>query len=250
MKGASDRIRLDQALVDRGMVISRARARDLILRGDVAIAGVTASKPAQLVGPADALSLLSGDAAYVSRGALKLAAALAHFGLDAAGRTAVDIGASTGGFTETLLAAGAIKVYAVENGRGQLHPRLLADARVVSLENCDARRLDASVVDDPIGAVVADVSFISLTKVLPAVLTLAAPGCWLAALIKPQFEAGPGAVPRDGIVKDPRVIERVLEEIRGWVAAQPGWMVLGTIPSPIQGGHGNTEYLIGAVREH
>lgn len=250
MTGPADRTRLDQALVERGLVPSRARARDLILRGQVVVEGRATLKPAQLTAASDRVALVDGAADYVSRGGLKLKAAMAHFQLEATGRVALDVGASTGGFTEALLAAGAKKVYAVDNGRDQLHERLKADARVISHEGLDARRLDRSIVPDPITAVVADVSFISLTKALPAGLRLTVPGCWLAALVKPQFEAGPGVVPRDGVVKDPAVLARVVGEITGWLAGTPGWRVLGHIPSPIHGGGGNVEYLIGAVRDH
>jgi 23S rRNA (cytidine1920-2'-O)/16S rRNA (cytidine1409-2'-O)-methyltransferase len=165
------------------------------------------------------------------------------------GVVALDIGASTGGFTEVLLARGAARVYAVDVGHGQLHPRLAGDARVVSLERRDARSLDSSLIPEPAGAVVADVSFISLTKALPAPLALTHPGSWLVALIKPQFEAGPAAVGKRGIVRDPAARARAVELVRGWVARQPGWRVLDVIPSPIAGGSGNEEFLLGAVRE-
>jgi len=242
------RQRLDQALVARGLVSTRARARDLILRGEVEVGGRVVGKPALLVSPAECLRLISGPADYVSRGALKLQAALDHFRLDPTGRTALDIGASTGGFTDALLAGGARRVYAVENGHGQLHPRLAADARVISLERTDARVLGSHLVPEPVDAIVADVSFVSLTKVLPAALALAGADCWLVALVKPQFEGEPGSIPRDGIVKDPAAQAAAVERVATWLAGRDGWRVIGTIPSPIHGGDGNVEFLIGAVR--
>jgi 23S rRNA (cytidine1920-2'-O)/16S rRNA (cytidine1409-2'-O)-methyltransferase len=243
----SNRQRLDQALVARGLVPTRARARDLILRGEVSVDGTAASKPAAMVSDDTRLDLLGGPSDYVSRGSLKLRAALAHFGFDAGGRVALDIGASTGGFTEVLLQAGARSVYAVENGQGQLHPRLASDPRVHSLERTDARRLDTSLIPEPVAAIVADVSFISLTKVLPAALGLAARGCWLVALVKPQFEGDPHTIPRDGIVKDAAVRTAAVERIARFIAGQTGWRVTGSLVSPIHGGDGNVECLIGAV---
>jgi 23S rRNA (cytidine1920-2'-O)/16S rRNA (cytidine1409-2'-O)-methyltransferase len=187
-------------------------------------------------------------AAQVSRGAVKLAAALDHFKLDARERTALDIGASTGGFTQTLLGQGARRVYAVDVGKGQLHPTLAADPRVVALEECDARRLDGTLVPEPIDAMVADVSFISLAKALPAALNLAAAGGWLVALVKPQFEVGRDGIGKSGIVRGEALRERALADVRDWLAAQPGWTVIGTMPSPIEGGSGNAEFLIAAVK--
>ena len=239
--------RLDQALVSRGLVISRARARDLVLRGEIKIDDVVAAKPASRVGPEQQLSLAPGAGDYVSRGAVKLRAALDHFGFDPAGRIGLDIGASTGGFTEVLLDRGAAKVYAVDNGVGQLHPSLMSDARVTSFEGTDARLLTHNEIPEPVGALVADVSFISLTKALPAALSLAAPGCWLVGLIKPQFEAGRTAIPRHGIVTDAQVHADVVAGVESWLRACAGWRNLGAIPSPIKGGDGNTEFLIGAI---
>ena len=246
---ARNRQRLDMVLVARGLVTTRARARDLVLRGAVTIAGETAAKPAQLVGPDESIDLAPAAADHVSRGAVKLAVALAHFGLDATARVAIDIGASTGGFTQVLLNAGATRVYSVENGYGQLHPTLALDPRVVSLEHTDARRLDQTVIPEPVAAIVADVSFISLTKTLPASLALAQPGCWLVALVKPQFEAEPGGVPRDGIVKDGAARARAVHKIGAWIEGRPGWRNLGSIPSPLHGGSGNVEFLLAAVHD-
>jgi 23S rRNA (cytidine1920-2'-O)/16S rRNA (cytidine1409-2'-O)-methyltransferase len=189
---------------------------------------------------------VEGEADYVSRGALKLAAALDAFGFDAAGRIGLDIGASTGGFTDVLLSRGAAKVYAVDVGHGQLIAKLKDDERVVSLEGRDARSLTREEVPDQVGAIVADVSFISLEKALPASLMLAAPGAWLVALVKPQFEAGRDAIGKGGIVRDAAVREAQGERIRAWLDGQPGWRTVGLMPSPIQGGSGNEEYLVGA----
>jgi 23S rRNA (cytidine1920-2'-O)/16S rRNA (cytidine1409-2'-O)-methyltransferase len=193
------------------------------------------------------LALGSGALRNVSRGAAKLAAALRAFEFDAEGCTALDVGASTGGFTEVLLERGAKKVYAVDVGHGQLHASLRHNARVVSLEGCDARDLTRAAVFEPITAIVADVSFISLTKALGPALALAAPGAWLVALIKPQFEVGPKLVGKGGIVRDEAARLRAVEEVTAWLAAQDGWRLAGTIPSPIRGGSGNEEFLMGAL---
>jgi 23S rRNA (cytidine1920-2'-O)/16S rRNA (cytidine1409-2'-O)-methyltransferase len=182
----------------------------------------------------------------VSRGGVKLAAALDAFAIDPAGRACLDIGASTGGFTEVLLARGAARVYAVDVGRGQLHARLAADGRVASLEATDARDLTPALVPEPIDLVVADASFISLKLVLPPVMPLLAPRTALAALIKPQFEAGPAQV-KKGIVRDPAVHERICRDI-GALVESLGFRVIGLVPSPILGGEGNREFLIGARR--
>jgi 23S rRNA (cytidine1920-2'-O)/16S rRNA (cytidine1409-2'-O)-methyltransferase len=245
----SERARLDLRVVELGLAPSRARARDLIRRGLVEVAGVVAMRPGAGVAADAPIRVTGPEAGYVSRGALKLVAALEHFRFPASGAVALDVGASTGGFTEVLLAAGAHRVYAVDVGRDQLHPRLREDTRVVSLEGRDARTLDRTLVPEPVGAVVADVSFISLAKVLLVPLALAGPGAWLVALIKPQFEAGRDAVGKGGIVRDAAERRRAVDLVRGWVAAQPGWRVEGIIPSPIAGGSGNEEFLLGAVRD-
>jgi 23S rRNA (cytidine1920-2'-O)/16S rRNA (cytidine1409-2'-O)-methyltransferase len=238
-------VRLDQMLTMRGLAPTRSRARDLILRGLVLVDGAVQTKPGALVGEAMALSV-EGEADYVSRGALKLAAALDVFGFDAAERIGLDVGASTGGFTDVLLSRGALKVYAVDVGHGQLHAKLKDDPRVVSLEGRDARSLTKGDIPDQVGAIVADVSFISLEKALPAALALAAPGAWLVALVKPQFEAGRDAIGKGGIVRDAAVREAQGERIRAWLDEQSGWRTAGLMPSPIQGGSGNEEYLVGA----
>jgi 23S rRNA (cytidine1920-2'-O)/16S rRNA (cytidine1409-2'-O)-methyltransferase len=236
--------RLDQLLVDSGLAPTRSRAADLVRRGAVSVAGVQALKPGALIRADAALVVSPGASPYVSRGGLKLAAALDALGFEAEGRVALDLGASTGGFTDVLLNRGAAKVYAVDVGRDQLDKKLRADPRVVALE-ADARSLDASLVKQPVGAVVADVSFISLTLVLPPALRLAAPGAWLVALVKPQFEAGRAAVGKDGIVRDAAKRKQAVAKIRQFIAEQ-GWTVVGETVSPISGRSGNEEFLIGA----
>ncbi len=238
-------LRLDKALLERGLVPTRSRARDLIVRGAVIVDGAVQLKPGALV--ADSVSIQLAEAAdYVSRGSHKLAAGLDSFGFDPEGRIALDIGASTGGFTDLLLQRGAKHVYAIDVGHGQLHPRLRDDPRVTSLEGFDARALSAREVDQAVTAVVADVSFISLEKALPAGLALAQPGSWLVALVKPQFEAGPQAIGKGGIVRDAEVRDAQAEKIAAWIAGHAGWQVDGVIASPIEGGSGNQEFLLGA----
>jgi 23S rRNA (cytidine1920-2'-O)/16S rRNA (cytidine1409-2'-O)-methyltransferase len=239
--------RLDQSLVTRGLAPTRSRARDLVLRGHVRVDGETVVKPSASVGPGAALDV-TAEAADVSRGAVKLRAALEAFGFDAGGRICLDIGASTGGFTQTLLMSGAAKVYAVDVGHGQLAAVLRDDPRVADLQGTDARSLTACQVAEQPLAVVADVSFISLTKALGPALSLAGNGAWLAALVKPQFEAGRDAVGKGGIVRDDLIRQASLAAVASWLAAQPGWSVKGTIESPIAGGSGNKEFLIGAVK--
>jgi 23S rRNA (cytidine1920-2'-O)/16S rRNA (cytidine1409-2'-O)-methyltransferase len=241
--------RLDLRMVELGLAPSRARARDLILRGLVEVGGAVARKPGGQVAESTSIAVAGAGPAQVSRGALKLAAALEHFQFAASGVVALDVGASTGGFTEVLLSAGAARVYAVDVGRGQLDSRLGRDERFFSMEGCDARRLDRLLIPEPIGAVVVDVSFISLTKALPAALALVKSGGWLVALVKPQFEAGRAAVGKGGIVRDADARQRAVETVRTWISAQPGWRVLDVIPSPITGGSGNQEFLLGAIRD-
>jgi 23S rRNA (cytidine1920-2'-O)/16S rRNA (cytidine1409-2'-O)-methyltransferase len=238
--------RLDRLLVETGLAPTRARAADLIRRGQVSVAGKPQTKPGALV-TADAELAVSPEAcAYVSRGGLKLAAALDAFGFDPEGRIALDVGASTGGFTEVLIARGAAKVYAVDVGRGQLHAKLSVNAKVVAFEGTDARALDRSMMGEQVAAVVADVSFISLTLALPAPLRLAGPGAWLVALIKPQFEAGRAAIGKGGIVRSESDRKKAVEKVRAFLQ-DAGWTVVGVIASPILGGSGNEEFLIGAL---
>lgn len=241
------RKRLDDALVARGLAPTRSRARDFILRGMVQVGGIVAKKPAMLVGPDDPLDMAPhAGMHYVSRGALKLAAALDAFGFDPAGRIALDAGASTGGFTQVLLERGACRVHAVDVGHGQFHATLQTHPGVVLHERTDVRTLNAICLDHPVTAIVADVSFISLTKVLPTLVELAAPGAWLVALVKPQFEVGADAVGKGGIVKDEAARMRAVEKIATFISERPGWTVAGIIPSPIAGGSGNVEFLLGA----
>lgn len=243
------RERLDQALVTRGLAPTRSRARDLVLRGHVTMNGAVVKKPSMTVPSGVMLGVSSEEAGDVSRGAVKLRAALEAFEFDASGRVCLDVGASTGGFTQALLAGGAARVFAVDVGRDQLVQALRDDPRVVSLECTDARSLTASEIDVPPAAIVADVSFISLTKALDAPLSLAARGAWLVALIKPQFEAGRDAIGKGGIVRDEAVRLACVASVQSWLLDRPGWRLVGTIASPIEGGSGNTEYLIGAVRD-
>lgn len=238
--------RLDQEMVARGLVGSRSRARDAIRRGLVRVEGGVCHKPALLVRPEQVVTMADEAGRYVSRSGEKLAASLDRFGFDARGRIALDVGASTGGFTQVLLERGARRVYAVDVGHGQLQDAIAGDPRVVALERLDARALDRAVIPEPIEAIVADVSFISLTKALPAALALAARGAWLIALIKPQFEVGRDSVGKGGVVRDAAERERARRDVAQWLSAQAGWRVAGVTPSPIEGGSGNQEFLIGA----
>ena len=241
--------RLDIRVVELGLAPSRSQARDYILRGLVEVDGVVARRPGAGVAANAPIRVRGWEGQGVSRGALKLAAALAHFALPVRGKVVLDIGASTGGFTQVLLQGGAARVYAVDVGRGQLHADIRRDPRVVALEGCDARKLDRALVPGPVDGIVADVSFIALAKALPAPLALARPGAWLVALVKPQFEVGRAGVGKGGIVRDAAARQRAVEGVRDWLAVQAGWRVLGVIPSPIAGGSGNREFLLGAARD-
>lgn len=243
-----DATRLDLRLVADGLVASRARARDLILRGFVTVDGAVCDKPSRSVAQDARVTLKEEAPQYVSRGAEKLVAALDEFGFDPIGLTVLDAGASTGGFTQVLLERGATKVFAADVGQGQLHDQLREDARVVSLEMCDARGLNAEMLGGHVGAVVADLSFIGLSKVLPSLLPLTGPKAWLVALIKPQFELEPGDIGKGGIVRDAAARERAVQRVIDVIRAVPGWTVDGVIASPILGGSGNEEFLIGARR--
>ena len=238
--------RLDILLAERGLAATRSRARDLIRRGLVRVDGVVAGKPAQMISQTASLDVTGDANRYVSRGAEKLIKALDAFSFDVQGRVALDVGASTGGFTQVLLERGATHVWCVDVGQGQLSPQLKDSPRVNSLEGTDARTLSSALIVNPVTAIVADVSFISLTKALPAALKLAAPGCWLVALVKPQFEAGPEAVGKGGVVRDETARQRAVDGVRDWIEGQPGWEVTGVTQSPIKGGDGNIEFLIGA----
>jgi 23S rRNA (cytidine1920-2'-O)/16S rRNA (cytidine1409-2'-O)-methyltransferase len=243
------RKRLDVVLVERGLVPTRSRARDLIKYGKVQVDRQVCTKAGMEVGVEQALTLAPGSADPVSRAGAKLAAALDAFGFEPEGRIALDLGASTGGFTQVLLARGAAKVYAVDVGHDQLHASVKHDARVVSFEGCDARDLTPALVPEPIAAIVADLSFISLTKALRPPLALASPGAWLAALIKPQFEVGRAYVGKGGIVRDAAARQAAVDAVAGWLASLGGWRIVGIIPSPIKGGSGNEEFLLGAIRD-
>lgn len=234
------RVRLDLALEARGLAPSRARARDAILRGTVTVNGVTAGKPGQLVGDADVLSISDPASGYVSRAALKLIAGLDAGGIEVAGKTCLDVGASTGGFTQVLLERGAAKVYAVDVGHGQLHPDVAGDHRVVSLEGTNARDLTRATISDPIDLLTCDVSFVSVTKVLGPALALCAPAADAVILVKPQFEAGREAVGKGGIVNDEAAVAASLAQVTAFMELE-GWQRFAALPSPIAGGDGNRE---------
>ena len=240
------RVRLDTLVVARGLAASRERARALILAGGVRVAGRVADKAGHLVADDVEVALAGSDHPYVGRGGVKLAHALQAFGIDPAGRLALDIGASTGGFTDVLLRAGAARVVALDVGHGQLDWSLRTDPRVVVLERVNARTLTPDLLPPDCRAVdlvTIDVSFISLRLVLPAVPPLVRPGADVVALVKPQFEAGRGEVGRKGLVRDPRVHARVVEEIRA-AADRVGLARVAETPSPITGAEGNREYFL------
>ncbi len=241
------RQRLDCVLANRGLVTSRSRARDLIARGAVWVAGEVAKKAGQLVEPDVELTIIGEANAYVSRGGAKLLAGLRGFEFSPDGRIALDVGASTGGFTQVLLEGGANKVYAVDVGQGQLATELKNDAKVVSLEGQDIRRLSAKDVAEPVSAIVIDVSFISLAQVLPSALSFAADDCWLVALVKPQFEVGRKSIGKSGVVKDENAAVTAVLGTRDFLTGQ-GWSVVRSLPSPLPGKKGNEEYLVGALR--
>ena len=238
------RKRADVLLVERGLFESRAKARAAIEAGGVTADGRVVAKAAELL---DDVSDIVAAAAYpwVGRGALKLVHALETWPIPVAGRVVLDVGASTGGFTEVALSRGAARVYAVDVGHGQLHPRLAADPRVVSLEGLDARSLTTELIPEPPELIVTDVSFIGLAKALPAALALGQPDADLMALVKPQFEVGPERVGKGGMVKDEAVRAEALASV-GSFLEQAGWPVQATAQSPIAGGDGNLEWLLWA----
>jgi 23S rRNA (cytidine1920-2'-O)/16S rRNA (cytidine1409-2'-O)-methyltransferase len=242
-------MRLDLALVERGLVESRSKAQALIMAGKVYSDTTPMTKAGQEVSEGTPLRVKERDHPWVSRGGIKLAHAIEQFDLKAMGCVAMDVGASTGGFTDVLLHHGAAKVYAVDVGHGQLDWKLRQHPNVVVLEKTNARHLTSEHIPEPIQVIVCDASFISLTKVLPAPLALAAPKAWLAALIKPQFEVGKGQVGKGGVVRDPALHQKVCDETSEWfVAHYPDWQLLGIRESPITGPEGNKEFLMVAVR--
>lgn len=241
--------RLDTLLVERGLAESRARAQALVLAGAVYSDTRRLDKPGHSLPDDTPLTVKGRDHPWVSRGGVKLAHALDHFEIDPQGCVCLDIGASTGGFTDVLLAHGATRVYAVDVGHGQLAWKLRNDPRVVVLERTNARELTREIVPEPVDLIVCDASFIGLEVVLPASLALAGTGARLVALIKPQFEAGREHVGKGGIVRDSAVRENVIARIVAWLGAQPGWTVEGTCESPIAGADGNIEYLIAARQQ-
>ena len=247
-KGAA-KTRLDQALVDRGLAESRTKAQALVMAGLVFAGEVRLSSSGAKIADDLEITVKGQPHPWVSRGGMKLAHGLTHFGLSPEGLTCVDVGASTGGFTDVLLTHGAAKVYAVDVGYGQLAHKLRTDPRVQVLERTNARTLDAALIPAPVDVVVCDASFIGLRTVLPAVLALANPGGWLIALIKPQFEVGKDRVGKNGVVRDPALHEEVCRTTETWLGEQ-GWRVLGVTPSPITGPAGNVEFLIGAVKQN
>ena len=244
---AKERLRIDQLLVDRGLAESRARAQALVLAGAVFVGERRMDKPGTAVS-ADTEVVVRGRAhPWVSRGGLKLVHALDHFTLDVTGRVAIDVGASTGGFTDVLLARGAARVYAVDVGHGQLAWSIRQNPAVVVLERTNARHLTSAQIPQPVDLVVCDASFIGLRTVLPASLQLTAPGALAIALIKPQFEVGKDQVGKGGVVRDPALHAEVCDTIVAWWSGLAGWSVLGVTPSPITGPDGNREFLIAAA---
>ena len=242
------KVRADQLLVHRGLAESRTRAQALILSGNVFAGDRRVAKAGDMLAEDTALTVKGRDHPWVSRGGIKLDHGLTHFGFDVTGTVALDVGSSTGGFTDVLLSRGAAKVYAVDVGTNQLAWKLRSDPRVIVHEQTNARDLTRDIIAEPVDIVVCDASFISLSKVLDAALDLARPGARLVALIKPQFEAGREEVGKGGVVRDPAVHRRVCDEAAQWVQSK-GWNILGIEPSPITGPEGNVEFLLGATKE-
>ncbi len=240
--------RADQLLVERGLAESRTRAQALILAGKVFSGDRRVAKAGDALPPEAPIEVRGQDHPWVSRGGVKLAFALACFDLSPRDRVCLDVGASTGGFTHVLLHEGARRVHAVDVGHGQLAWSLRQDPRVVVHERTNARYLTAAMIGEPVEALVCDASFIGLATVLPAPLALCTPGAWAVALIKPQFEAGPGGVGKGGVVRDPAIHHAVCARVKAWWAALDGWDVLGIAESPLTGPEGNREFLIGAQR--
>jgi 23S rRNA (cytidine1920-2'-O)/16S rRNA (cytidine1409-2'-O)-methyltransferase len=247
---ASTRQRLDELLVARGLFASRSRARDAVERGTVMVDGAVARKPGQAVLPACLIAIDDPAQGYVSRAALKLIAGLDHFGLDPAGSEALDVGASTGGFTQVLLERGADHVTAIDVGHGQIHPDIGNDPRVTVIEGLNARDLSIADLDTRIpDFIVSDVSFISLKLALPPALAIAKHGAKAVFLVKPQFEAGREAIGKGGLLKNPYDAARVAGLLQDWLDGMTGWRSLGLHLSPIEGGDGNREFLLAGVKD-
>jgi 23S rRNA (cytidine1920-2'-O)/16S rRNA (cytidine1409-2'-O)-methyltransferase len=244
------KLRLDELLVRRALFSTRSRARDAILRGTVRVGGTIVSKPGFALTQDSLIETDDAARPYVSRAALKLIAGLSHFSLSPAGLNALDIGASTGGFTQVLLERGAAHVTAIDVGHGQMHESLLIDSRIANLEGVNARELSAAHLGEkPIRFVVSDVSFISLKLALRNALALAEPGAQCLLLAKPQFEAGRQAIGKGGLLKDKSLGECIAQDLSDWLNAQPHWRSLGLCPSPIEGGDGNAEFLLAGIKD-
>jgi 23S rRNA (cytidine1920-2'-O)/16S rRNA (cytidine1409-2'-O)-methyltransferase len=239
------KIRADQLLVDRGLAESRTRAQALVMAGLVFVGDRKIDKPGQQLAEDVVLDVRGRDHPWVSRGGIKLAHGLDHFGWDVEGAVAIDVGSSTGGFTDVLLTRGAVRVYAVDSGTNQLAWKLRQDSRVIVHEQTSARLLTPAHIPESIDLIVCDASFIALAKVLDLPLGFAGPNARLLALVKPQFEAGRAEVGKGGVVRDPAVHARVCEEVAQWLTGR-GWRVEGVTPSPITGPEGNVEFLIAA----
>lgn len=237
------KVRADQLITDRGLAESRTRAQALIMAGLAFAGDKRIDKPGQMLAEDSAIEVKGRDHPWVSRGGIKLAHALDHAGWDVAGAVAIDVGSSTGGFTDVLLSKGVARVYAVDSGTNQLAWKLRQDERVIVHEQTSARILTSAHIPEPVDLIVCDASFIGLAKVLEVPLSFARPGARLAALIKPQFEAGRGEVGKGGVVRDPSVHQRVCDEVAAWLAAS-GWMVEDVVQSPITGPEGNVEFVI------
>jgi 23S rRNA (cytidine1920-2'-O)/16S rRNA (cytidine1409-2'-O)-methyltransferase len=241
------KVRADQLLVAQGLAESRTRAQALILAGNVFVGDRRITKAGNMFTEDTELTVKGRDHPWVSRGGIKLDHGLTHFGFDVTGAIALDVGSSTGGFTDVLLSRGAAKVYAVDVGTNQLAWKLRSDERVIVHEQTNARNLTRGIIPEAVDVVVCDASFISLRKVLDAALDLARPGAALVALVKPQFEAGREEVGKGGVVRDPAVHQRVCDEAVAWVQSR-GWTVRGVEKSPITGPEGNVEFLLGAIK--
>ncbi|MEL6878173.1 MAG: TlyA family RNA methyltransferase [Pseudomonadota bacterium] len=246
-KPKAERRRVDHLLVERGLAESRTRAQALVMAGTVFVGEQKVDKPGQQIAEDAALKVRGRDHPWVSRGGIKLAHAIEHFGLDPSGVTAMDVGSSTGGFTDVLLTHGAEHVFAVDSGTNQLAWKLRQEPRVTVHEQTSARILTNEHITAPVSWVVCDASFISLAKVLERPLELAARQCQLVALIKPQFEVAREEVGKGGVVRDPALHRRVCDEVREWLEGS-GWQIQGIVESPITGPQGNVEFLISACR--